>query len=82
LKNVKQQANLEPQLNARHFLVDDEYSKPNELPRKSLIRLQDAKRVVFYNSLASERVQVVTLRISEYNVEVKIGIAIHFHNQT
>jgi hypothetical protein len=82
LKNVKQQANLEPQLNTRHFLVDDEYSKPNELPRKSLIRLQDAKRVVFYNSLASERVQVVTLRISEYNVEVQIGFAIHLNNKT
>jgi hypothetical protein len=54
----------------------------NELPRKSLIRLQDAKRVVFYNSLASERVQVVTLRISEYNVEVKIGLAIYLNNKT
>jgi hypothetical protein len=70
LKNVKQQANLEPQLNTRHFLVDDEYSKPNELPRKSLIRLQDAKRVVFYNSLASERVQVVTLSIVQLLVQL------------
>ena len=63
---------MEPQLNERHFLVDDEYSKPNELPLKSLIYFQNSKRVVFYNSLASERVQVITLRISQYNVEVKI----------
>ncbi len=82
MKNVEQQANLEPQLNTRHFLVDDEYSKPNELPRKSLFHLQDAKRVVFYNSLASERVQVVTLRISEYNVEVKIALVIHLNKKT
>lgn len=53
--------------------MDDEYSKPNELPLKSLIRLQKSNRhVVFYNSLASERIQVVTLRVSHYNVEVGV----------
>ena len=65
-----QQADFEPQLNTRHFLVDDEYSKPNELPLKTLVDLRNSKRIVFYNSLASERVQVVTLRVSQYNVEV------------
>uniref|UniRef100_A0A0P5S8D1 Alpha-mannosidase n=1 Tax=Daphnia magna TaxID=35525 RepID=A0A0P5S8D1_9CRUS len=65
------QASFEPQLDTLHFSVDDEYSKPNELPLKSLVRLQKSKRrIVFYNSLASERIQVVTLRTSHYNVEV------------
>ncbi len=59
-----------PNLETQHYFVDDEYSKPNELPLKSLIRLGKLKRVVFYNSLASERIQVVTLRVSHYNVEV------------
>lgn len=59
-----------PNLESLHFLVDNEYSKPNELPKESLIRLGRSKRVVFYNSLASERIQVVTLRVSHFNIQV------------
>ena len=66
----------------QHFFVDDEYSKPNELPKKSLIHLDKARRIVFYNSLASERVQVVTLRVSHYNVQVKTTNPLYFYLKT
>lgn len=66
--------NFEPEIETHHFMVDDDYVKPNELPKKNIIRLEKLKRVVFYNSLAVERIQVVTLRISKFNVQVSFSL--------
>lgn len=67
------QANFNPDLDVVHFVVDDEHVKANELPVRTLIQMLDGskeKRLVLYNSLATERIQVVTVRLSHFNVRV------------
>ncbi len=61
------------QWGTEHFIVDDPYAKPNELPNKTVIKISNAfpvRSIVLYNSLAYERVQVVTIRVSYYNIQV------------
>ncbi len=67
------QANFNPDIDVVHFVVDDEHAKANELPARTLIQMIDGskeKRLVLYNSLATERIQVVTVRLSHFNVRV------------
>lgn len=65
------QANFQPMIKAQHFVVDEERVLYNELPEKALIHLQDSrKRIVFFNSLQSERVELMTLRVTYPNVQV------------
>lgn len=67
------QSSFSPELDVVHFVVDDDYVKANELPARTLIPLLDGskeKRLVLYNSLATERIQVVTVRLSHFNVRI------------
>ena len=68
------QSRFNPQWGTEHFIVDDPYAKPNELPDQTLVEINNAfpsRSIVLYNSLASERVQVITLRVSHHKVQVK-----------
>lgn len=69
------QDDFAPQIEEQRFLVDDIQLFYNQLPKKAVIRMDrvDAgmsRRIVFYNSLVSERVETVTLRVSHPNIQV------------
>ena len=54
--------------------MDDLHSKYNNLPEPLLVTWEGRqKRIVLYNSLASERVELVTLRVAHANVQVFNG---------
>ena len=61
------QANFQGDWNRRRFAVDDEHRRANALPTPTVLTLDAEprnrrRRVVLYNSLASQRVQLVTVR--------------------
>jgi len=75
------QAIFVPQIEEQYFQVDDIQPKYNELPKKTVVQMDRMdtgtnRRIVFYNSLVSERIEVTTLRISHPNVQVFTSIHI------
>ena len=67
------QGNFAPQIEAQHFLVDDVQLNYDEVAKKTVIQIDgESSRIVFYNSLTSDRIEEATLRISHPNVQVII----------
>lgn len=65
------QGNFAPQIEAQHFLVDDVQLNYDEVAKKTVIQIDgESSRIVFYNSLTSDRIEEATLRISHPNVQV------------
>jgi len=60
-----------PRIGDSYFDLDDARSESWSIPKKTVINVEDRpSRVVFYNSQANARTEVVTLRVSNNNIKV------------